>query len=369
MYDMLIRRIRESSEEEQWRARAKSTLDFFRREMYGCDIISLQEFWLDEKYSDMFVNEFREEGFELKLLQRSGEKKDAGTMSCTRSSNRMTPSLTLLSLTLLFYLQSILLTSTVGFAIKSASLQIKQHKYVYLCHQNDRVALLLWLSHRHTDKNILVASTHLSFPHNVFDRMNQMRQMQNLTEAIDKFKKDNKLEHATNIILGDFNVESKSPVCDHLKDSGYYSCFEVSPPDRGGQAGLAASPARPFVSHRTHRNEDLGVDHIFYKPEYEYDAAGGRGLAGNVYNDRTIYNKDRPSGESDLCCDGGVFASSSQVLPLSLPCDAWPENFTISDHRPVGIPHRFEYFYSSLILLYRCAAAAAALRSRRRWSS
>ena len=34
----------------------------------------------------------------------------------------------------------------------------------------------------------------------------------------------------TYYILGDFNVESKSPVCDHLRDKGYFSCFEVCPP-------------------------------------------------------------------------------------------------------------------------------------------
>jgi hypothetical protein len=30
--------------------------------------------------------------------------------------------------------------------------------------------------------------------------------------------------------MGDFNVENKSPVCDHLREVGYFSCFEVSQP-------------------------------------------------------------------------------------------------------------------------------------------
>ena len=156
-------------------------------------------------------------------------------------------------------------------------------------------------------------------------------------------------------MTGDFNVESDSTICDHLRKSGYYSAFEVCPPmqddclsmacqlqqqqqqNQASASALAAIPssscniasadaqdsldenaveliekkesssissssnhndngrnallqglelplsslgkkiawlggtnherktAKKFVSHRTHRNEELGVDHIFIK--------------------------------------------------------------------------------------------------------
>ena len=76
----------------------------------------------------------------------------------------------------------------------------------------DRVALVLWLSHRASGKTFLVANTHLSFPHNLFDRNNQILQMRNLIEHIESYAKANGVGPATRIIAGDFNVEGASPV-------------------------------------------------------------------------------------------------------------------------------------------------------------
>lgn len=258
------RRERESDKSIMWNQRAQETVAFLEKELLtASSIIALQEFWLDKEYASIFTNCFRQKGFELRTLKRSGSKMDA-----------------------------------VAIAIKSDVFEIKGSLDVYLCSVGDRVALLLWLCHRETGKNILVANTHLSFPHNVFDRMNQMRQMRKLTDAIDRFSKDHKVGSSTRIITGDFNSEVKSSVCDHLKSSGYHSSFEISPPNqcgdgfsdsnvedsrdsrtRGpmtegtansksdGRAGGDDVPLRRFVSHRTHTNEDLGVDHIFVKPE------------------------------------------------------------------------------------------------------
>lgn len=272
------RRERESDKSLIWNQRAVDTVSFFEKELLSASsIIALQEFWLDKEYFAMFANCFQKKGYELRTLKRSGSKMDA-----------------------------------VAIAIKSDEFEIKGSEDVYLCSVGDRVALLLWLCHRQTGKNILVANTHLSFPHNVFDRMNQMRQMRKLTDAIDRYSKDHKVGPSTRIITGDFNSEVRSSVCDHLKSSGYQSSFEMSPPiqcgvnsrgsnnviiggdlnsgsarSEGGERrvdniecplrysidesmknnGKSDEPMKRFVSHRTHTNEDLGVDHIFVRPE------------------------------------------------------------------------------------------------------
>jgi hypothetical protein len=241
--------------------------------------------------------------------------------------------------------------------INKDAFNILGRRDVYLCTHGDRVALILWLRHKSTGKHFVVANTHLSFPHNKFDRLNQVRQMQMLTEAMDMFAKQSGIKRSTRMIMGDFNVESESPVCDHLRDLGYYSAFEVKPPswrDPSDPQGRMkdATPAAPqsddsgiavvkeactsnqrtsvrikdeselssshrthceaecakrreclddadcelcegdeercdtinsrnnyyfapqFVSHRTHRREDLGVDHIFICPEN----SGGDGI-------------------------------------------------------------------------------------------
>jgi hypothetical protein len=74
-------------------------------------------------------------------------------------------------------------------------------------------------------------------------------------------------------------------------------------------------PSDYFVSHHTHKEEDLGVDHIFIRPEL-------------------LYGVERQDERGPLI--EGVFVAASQVLPASLSCSEWPLDFaSISDHRPV----------------------------------
>mmetsp|Transcript_25759 Transcript_25759/g.24611 ORF Transcript_25759/g.24611 Transcript_25759/m.24611 type:complete len:576 (+) Transcript_25759:229-1956(+) len=306
------RRERESDRSKIWNQRAEDTISFFETELLPTSsIIALQEFWLEKNYATMFEKIFENRGFEMRSLKRSGNKMDA-----------------------------------VAIVYRKEDFEIKGSEDIYLCSVGDRVALLLWLCHKKTGKSVLVANTHLSFPHNVFDRMNQMRQMRKLTAAIDKFSKDKNVGPATRIITGDFNSEGQSCVCDHLRQAGYKSSFEICPPNqsedskntyhsintKGGKyidvdsvdvdkwendidmegfpsdmKGKSSSEgtgtgspdhavlrttiereadstvlksttirnedirrsevSRKFVSHRTHTNEDLGVDHIFIKPE------------------------------------------------------------------------------------------------------
>ena len=73
---------------------------------------------------------------------------------------------------------------------------------IFLCSQGDRVALLLWLRHKHSGKDLLIANTHLSFPHTIFDKMSQVRQVQKLTEDIEAFTGQHGIRRGTQIILG-----------------------------------------------------------------------------------------------------------------------------------------------------------------------
>jgi endonuclease/exonuclease/phosphatase family metal-dependent hydrolase len=159
--------------------------------------------------------------------------------------------------------------------------------------------------------------------------MFQMRQVSYLVKEIEDFGSKNGLtsESSTRIILGDFNVETLSPVCAHLRQAGYFSgmgtALEVEDLEARSDDLLVAGADAPspspehertaykqWVSHRTHRAEDLGVDHVYIKPQVERGAAGA---------------------------DSGVFVSDARVLPISLPAESWPLDFRVSDHRPVRV--------------------------------
>jgi mRNA deadenylase 3'-5' endonuclease subunit Ccr4 len=311
------RRERESDRSLMWNQRATDTITFFEKELLpSSSILALQEFWLNEEYSSMFEKFFDERGYDFRTLKRSGSKTDA-----------------------------------VAIAVRKDEFEIMGSEDLYLCPVGDRVALLLWLRHKRTGKNIIVANTHLSFPHNAFDRMNQMRQMRKLTDAIDRYCKNNKVGSSTRIVTGDFNSEVRSSVCDHLRSSGYQSTFEKCPPmqrgsldhnldmdadsqqhlesdicrsvdgtdistysfseslgsplqatsdcpirRRSSEEGTNSQSLQKFVSHRTHTNEDLGVDHIFVKPEEPMSLQEAQNTINDMAKMETI-SRSRPSFE------------------------------------------------------------------------
>lgn len=429
-YKRLPASMRESSDNQLWTKRASETIDFCHTEIYGdSDIIGFQEYWLDSQYTELFKEGFDSHGYEVRHLKRTGKK-----------------------------------TDSVAIAVKKDVFEILGSENIYLCSIGDRVALVLHLHHKATGKTVLVANTHLSFPHSSFDRVNQMQQMKKLTNAMSQYATKYGIKSATRIVLGDFNVNSSSQVCDHLRKAGYFSCFEVKTPsnlfgiintgdggDDDGDDIYANSPTKgasshetsisalshqsslssvdtssktrrsprsqsidtvitsremkndssekpdgrllratsyvtsstsstssssmksksessrasstpgfdlDFVSHRTHDSNDVGVDHIFIKPELEIEIEGNSvspyeaPAPPNVtpLRPRTAPPKPPPLSSLSkatfvtsnellspwsmvLSC---LFVADSTVLPRTLVCDQWHPHFTISDHRPVS---------------------------------
>ena len=274
---------RESSQQIIWEERAKKTLEFFELFLFpDIQIIGVQEFWVAPSYQSIFRNYCDSYGYTLHCLQRTGIKADA-----------------------------------VAFMVHE-SLEVMAHQDVHLCSISDRVALLLWVRDRKSAIDLVVANTHLSFPHSDFDRFNQLRQIYYLTDAIDTFAKSHGIEGVDKIVLGDFNVVDKSGVCDHLRLCGYLSSLQLRPPE--ASSGCALDMSR-LVTHRNHRKEEVGVDHIFIKR--------GSSSSGNGESvDTTISGTDEKPKMN-------AYLSSTAVLPEYLDASAWAEDFTISDHRPV----------------------------------
>jgi endonuclease/exonuclease/phosphatase family metal-dependent hydrolase len=325
-------RKRESQYQELWRARATKTLQFFREEVFPyTDILGMQEFWTDPQYRGIFDGDFQQFGYELSVLQRTGSKLDA-----------------------------------VVIAVKKDVFEVANSLNVVLCTLSDRVALILWLRHKLTGKSFIVANTHLSFPHSALDKINQLRQMSSLTNAMDEFARSNGIEkEATCMIMGDFNVECTSRVCEHLRSLGYISCFEVSSPLNPRLTPHSMEDVPPsmprsvrkrvlrFVSHLNHRNEELGVDHIFVRaakdpsivPQEESNIHSPQSSQAPIVSEPNAPTSSTmdPSGTETLNANqhsrnasARVFVDNSRVLPLKVPCTEWESNFLVSDHRPVG---------------------------------
>lgn len=331
-------RKRESQFTDVWKLRANNTIQFIKNEILAnnADIIGLQEFWLDKQYASLFEEVFKKLGYEMFLLQRSGVKADA-----------------------------------VATIIRTSQFHILGSEDIYLCTIGDRVALLLWIQHKITGKHFLIANTHLSFPHNSIDKLNQIHQIKNLLDCMNKFAIVNQIDHVTRCIVGDFNVELTSPVCDHLHNMGYVSCFEISPPlnhhhtttgeveakeTEEAEKKCKKAAKKEFVSHRNHRQEEVGVDHIFIRPEQPPSSSSpssslsiapsippvvmqceGCPSTNPVHCQPKVWSEAHypPHPETSITPAIELFITESAVLPRHIPCEHWDETFVISDHRPI----------------------------------
>jgi exonuclease III len=214
-------RQRESDYDPMWRARAKDTLDFVCSSLSQSDIICFQEYWFEESYQALFRDRL-EKDYSFHTYQRTGRKADGIAVLLRRGS-------------------SLEVVAQSGHALGSVG---------------DRVALMLHLKQKSSsgeERSIVLANTHLTFPHNTFDRQNQQQQIDDLTKAIDTFVDSELLPSDTpRIVVGDFNVEEADPVCAHLRDVGYRSAFST-----------LHSKNRHIVTHFTHRGEELMVSHLY----------------------------------------------------------------------------------------------------------
>ena len=90
-------------------------------------------------------------------------------------------------------------TDAVALVVDKDLFEVLGSENIHLCTVGDRVALLLWLRHKIANKFVLVANTHLSFPHHALDRLNQMQQMKKLISCMDAFAERNSIKSATRI--------------------------------------------------------------------------------------------------------------------------------------------------------------------------
>lgn len=285
---------RESGDDKIWTKRVTDTIEFCNTEIYGnSDIIGFQEYWLDAGYTELFDKAFDAHNYDVRHLKRTGKKMDS-----------------------------------VVIAVKKDVFEIQGSENVYLCSINDRVALVLHLLHKATGKTVLIANTHLSFPHSSFDRVNQMQQMKKLTNAMSQYSTKNNIPSATRVVMGDFNVNSNSHVCDHLRKEGYFSCFEV------------CSPSNLVISDFSDTTENKVVDDT---PVVEIDDLG----FGDLRIDPELLPKSLISSQSSewqrdaVGSDGGTSRSDTDVSHPSSPKD-------LSATQPLSdLPSPCNSYYSS----------------------
>jgi hypothetical protein len=89
---------------------------------------------------------------------------------------------------------------------------------------------------------------------------------------------------------------------------------------------------KKFVTHMTHLDEELGVDHIFIKQEEVPPTPAPASLSSTTTT--TTTTTTTPATTTTLTTT--LFVADSHVIPSSLPISSWAPSFRISDHRPIA---------------------------------
>jgi len=159
---------------------------------------------------------------------------------------------------------------------------------------NNRVTLMMELEHKTSGCCMNIGATHLTFPQDDYDIKHVRPQMgKELLALMDKHTSNSA---AIQMLCGDFNCNINGNEAQMCLKNGYLSSFHNANQDLKGN----------IVSHLNHDKEEVSADHIFYKRNPK--------LKGDSFAIETI---------------------DSYLYPRNLKVDKWPEEWTLSDHRPL----------------------------------
>jgi mRNA deadenylase 3'-5' endonuclease subunit Ccr4 len=143
-----------------------------------------------------------------------------------------------------------------------------------------RVGLLLNLEYN--GKCLLVINIHLTSPHNPFDRSLRLTQMKKFLQLIEEYQLEKNLKNKCSIILcGDFNAACDNDSVYQLLEKQFHSSY------------FQIHGKEPKVTYLTERNEELGVDFIFYQSNILRPVSSElipRGCDSHKWHDSTEWN-------------------------------------------------------------------------------
>lgn len=268
---------RESEKEEWWRPRAEFVAQYVAEELRKSDVILLQEWWLRPEFEQIF--DYHTSPYFMRVAERRPDREDGMAVLIKREGS-------------LELLESL--------PIITAPQRIAQ-----LVHCRDK-----------ENRYFGIANVHLSFPSSSDMLVNERRQTNEVKQAVRGFARlssSNRLD----VLGGDFNSDSGGLAARTMETNhGFVNCAsciaEQVLSQTGGQVNLG-------ITHRTHRGEEVSVDHIFARiTDGRDDASRTLGYL-DALGTRVV---DCRRGDLDL--DGCSF-SSKEECSLDI----------ISDHRPV----------------------------------
>lgn len=301
---------REASFTDQWQERADLKAKFLLEHVFPfSSIVALQEYWMFSEYDSIFQELFKSCGYELYTCKRSGGKADA-----------------------------------VAIGIQTEKYEVVDSQEIILSRFADRVGLLLWVRMKQSPfSDILLMNTHLTFPHTRYDRILQMKQIRKCVKKIEIYAQKNDIEDvAHRFVVGDFNAESASPVCDYLRAKRYSSCFDIRKPenidgikviDVNGNFDAVADENVDDSESRV-VTIDVDTNPEFVTPKRRSGDAGMGKSENTTLSQASFASTPSSSGQPASCSSSGRRMHSMAAL-MTLPSLNARLSTTVSEHSTV----------------------------------
>ncbi|GJP30635.1 hypothetical protein CLOM_g4170 [Closterium sp. NIES-68] len=227
---------RESECQHVWRKRNQEII----QTLLGTksSILCLQECWLaNPEWVDMYDQALQGAGYQLLKLPRTNARGDGLMM-----------------------------------AVKASEWAVVDHHPLCFNDCGDRVAQIVRLRARRgggeegeedggeegeaeRGEEVLVANTHLLFPHNASSSIVRLCQVYKLLERIDGYREEHSAGALPIILCGDLNGTKQGNVYKLLKSHGFISTFD--------SAHHHSDEDEQWVSHRNHHGNLCGVDYVW----------------------------------------------------------------------------------------------------------
>lgn len=207
---------REGAYKALWQSRHLSIINLLQS--LQINLICLQEFWFKNPLFAQLYETHLSSKYSFYTLRRTGSLDDG---------------------------LAILVDSQYLQVIDKCELKLNDH--------GNRVGLLLHIEFN--NKPLLIINVHLTFPHYRFERRLRLKQIKKFLDLIYEYRKSKHLLHdqCSIILCGDFNSSYHNDPVYQLIEKQFQSSFK------------SIHGYEPNVTHLTHRNEQIGVDFIFYK--------------------------------------------------------------------------------------------------------
>jgi len=320
---------RESEHVKWWKPRAECIGNYISEELASSDIILLQEWWFRDEFVDLF------DSLTSHLFHRVSEQRPSGIMATTTPLTVASDKVTKMNnQSLLRMPQQLSLPPPLmredGMAVlvkKNGNLELVESTKVLT--GPSRIGQLVHCRDRNTKRDILIGNSHLSFPGHPDPSINDRRQaheMQLVSKALANFKSTEANNNRLELIGGDFNSNSRGLAAKRLESRNFVNCASASAEQAlsswGGQINLG-------VTHRTHRGEDVSVDHIFVRvPGEQASSAKSSSLSPSSKSSSPVV------GSSALQL-GYLDMQGTRVVDCHRGELQLDGNSVISDHRPV----------------------------------